>query len=108
VQEPRLLLLDEPTSSLDLKNQVEILAFLKMIVRDHSLTAILTMHDLNHAIRFADRFLFLKDGGIFAAGTRDIITPELIEAVYGLPVTIVDVNGMPCVVPGAGTDCPRA
>ena len=108
VQEPRLLLLDEPTSSLDLKNQVEILAFLKMIVRDHSLTAILTMHDLNHAIRFADRFLFLKDGGIFAAGTRDIITPELIEAVYGLPVTIVDVNGMPCVVPGAGTDYPVA
>jgi ABC-type hemin transport system ATPase subunit len=52
---------------------------------------------------FADRFLFLKDG-VFAAGTRDIITPELIEAVYGLPVTIAEVNGMPCVVPGDGTD----
>jgi len=102
VQEPRLLLLDEPTSSLDLKNQVEILTFLRMIVRAHSLTAILTMHDLNQAIRFADRFLFLKDGEIFAAGTREIITPKLIEAVYGLPVTIAEVNGMPCVVPETG------
>jgi iron complex transport system ATP-binding protein len=46
-----------------------------MIVWDHSLTAILTMHGLNPVIRFANRFLFLNDGGIFAAGTRDIITP---------------------------------
>ena len=104
VQETRLLLLDEPTSSLDLKNQAEILAFLRMIVRAHSLTAILTMHDINQAIRFADRFLFLQDGEIFAAGTREIITPELIETVYGLPVTIAEVNGMPCVVPGTSKE----
>ncbi len=102
VQEPCLLLLDEPTSSLDLKNQAEILAFLRMIVRDHSLTAVLTMHDINQAIRFADRFLFLKDGEIFAAGTQEILTPELIQAVYGIPVTIAEVNGMPFVVPGTG------
>jgi iron complex transport system ATP-binding protein len=102
VQEPCLLLLDEPTSSLDLKNQAEILAFLRMIVREHSLTAVLTMHDINQAIRFADRFLFLKEGEIFAAGSREIITPEMIEAVYGIPVTIAEVNGMPCVVPGTG------
>jgi len=100
VQEPGLLLLDEPTSSLDLKNQIEILAFLRMIVRAHSLTAILTMHDINQAIRFADRFLFLKEGMVYAAGTREIITPELIREVYGLPVTIAEVNGMPVVVPG--------
>jgi iron complex transport system ATP-binding protein len=62
------------------------------------------MHDINQAIRFADRFLFLKDGEVFAAGTRDIITPELIGAVYGLPVTIAEINGMPCVVPGDATD----
>jgi iron complex transport system ATP-binding protein len=104
VQETRLLLLDEPTSSLDLRNQAEILAFLRMIVRAHSLTAILTMHDINQAIRFADRFLFLQDGEIFAVGTREIITPELIETVYGLPVTIAEVNGMPCVVPGISKD----
>lgn len=101
VQEPGLLLLDEPTSSLDLKNQVDILAFLRMIVRGHSLTAILTMHDINQAIRFADRFLFLKDRMVFAAGTREIITPELIGEVYGLPVTVVKVNGMPYVIPGS-------
>jgi iron complex transport system ATP-binding protein len=60
------------------------------------------MHDINQAIRFADRFLFLKVGEIFAAGKREIITPELIEAVYGIPLTIAEVNGMPFIVTGTG------
>jgi len=55
-------------------------------------------------IRFANWFLFLKDSEIFSAGTREIITPELIEVVYSIPVTIAEVNRLPCVVPGTCTD----
>jgi len=95
VQEPQLLLLDEPTSSLDLKNQVEILVLLRKIVRERNLTAILTMHDINVAIRYTDRFLLLQNGKLVGNVLRDGLTPELIgltpeliENVYGLPVEI--------------------
>jgi len=88
VQEPKLLLLDEPTSSLDLKNQVEMLVLLRKIVRERNLTAILTMHDINVAVRYADRFLLLQSGKLVGDVLRDGLTPELIENVYGLPVEI--------------------
>lgn len=88
VQEPKVLLLDEPTSSLDLCNQHRIMAALVDVVKNTDLTAIMTMHDLNLALRYADKFMLLKDGRIFAAGDHRIITPENIEAVYGLPVNV--------------------
>ncbi len=67
VQEPKLLLLDEPTSSLDLKNQVEILKLIRRVVREHAVCAVMTLHDLTTAFRFADKCLFLKNGAIHAA-----------------------------------------
>jgi len=88
VQEPQLLLLDEPTSSLDLKNQVEILVLLRTIVRERNLTAILTMHDINVALRYADRFLLLQGGQLVGNVLHGGLTPELIETVYGCPVEI--------------------
>lgn len=101
VQEPRILLLDEPTSNLDLKNQVDILNSIRDIVRDHKIAAIMTMHDLNQALRFADTFIFIKNGTVFIQGNRDIVTPEVIEEVYGLPVMIGEFGGVRCVIPGA-------
>ena len=100
VQEPRILLLDEPTSSLDLKNQVEILSTIVDIVREHGIAAIMTMHDLNQAFRYADRFIFLKDGNIHFHGNFNDVTPEIIEDVYGLPVMMGSVGGVRCIVPG--------
>lgn len=88
VQEPKLLLLDEPTSALDLKNQVEILTLLRKIVRERNLIALLTMHDINIAIRYTDRFLLLRKGKLIGDVLRDGLTPELVESVYGLPVEI--------------------
>ncbi|WP_243544837.1 ABC transporter ATP-binding protein [Pseudodesulfovibrio tunisiensis] len=99
VQEPHVLLLDEPTSSLDLFNQMEILAFVREAVDSHDMAAVMTMHDLNQALRFGDKFLFLKDGTIFAATDRASVTPEIIEEVYGLPVHIEFLHGAPVVVP---------
>ncbi len=101
VQEPKILLLDEPTSNLDLKNQVDILTTIRDIVHDHRIAAIMTMHDLNQALRFADTFIFIKNGTVHIHGNRDIVTPAIIEDVYGLPVIIGEFGGVRCVIPGA-------
>lgn len=101
VQEPRLLLLDEPTSSLDLRNQVDILTMLRHVVEEHGLAAVMTMHDLNTALRFAHTFLCLKDGRVHAQGRVETIDREIIREVYGLPVEIHHIKGLPLVVPAA-------
>ncbi|HHX86635.1 MAG TPA: iron ABC transporter ATP-binding protein, partial [Firmicutes bacterium] len=61
--------------------------------------ALVTIHDLNLAIRFANKFLFLKKGTIFAAGGFEIITPENIEQVYAVPVAVEKYQAIPVVVP---------
>ncbi|MBI9111282.1 ABC transporter ATP-binding protein [Maridesulfovibrio ferrireducens] len=99
VQEPEVLLLDEPTSSLDLKNQLEILRTVRGVVKGHMVSAIMTMHDLNTALRYADKFIFLKDGTIYGCGATECVTPEMIEAVYGVPVEIEIRNGCPVIHP---------
>ena len=99
VQEPRVLLLDEPTSSLDLRNQLEILGIVRRVAEEHDVAAVMTMHDLNMALRYADRFILLKDGVVHAAGGPGVVTPETIEAVYGVPVTVERYNGFSVVVP---------
>lgn len=98
-QEPDLLLLDEPTSNLDLRNQLEVLKIIKEVVRDRRMAAIVTMHDLNLALRFADKFLFLKEGSVFAAGGLEVMTPENIEQVYDVPVTVERFQTIPVIVP---------
>jgi iron complex transport system ATP-binding protein len=99
VQEPRLMLLDEPTSSLDLKNQVEILGLVRRVVTEHRLAAVMTMHDLNTAFRYADTCIFLIDGKIFFVGPPADVDAGIIEAVYGLPVDIYRQGGRLLVAP---------
>jgi iron complex transport system ATP-binding protein len=98
-QEPEVLLLDEPTSSLDLKNQLEVLNLIRQISRERGIAAVVAMHDLNLALRFADRFILLKDKTVYAAGGSEVMTPDNIEAVYTVPVTIVAHNGSRAVIP---------
>ncbi|MDG6244634.1 MAG: ABC transporter ATP-binding protein [Methanolobus sp.] len=98
-QNPKLLLLDEPTSSLDLRNQLDILDIVRDVVKNEDVSAIMTMHDLNLAFRYADKFLFLKNGTIFAAGSIADISPQIIEEVYGVPVTIQNYHNVAVVIP---------
>jgi iron complex transport system ATP-binding protein len=98
-QEPKVLLMDEPTSSLDLKNQIEVVNLIRQISRERGIAAVVAMHDLNLALRFADRFILLKDKTIYAAGGSEVMTPENIEAVYAVPVTIAVHNGSRVVIP---------
>lgn len=99
VQEPKLLLLDEPTSALDLKNQIDILKRLRHVVTGHKIGALMTMHDLNTALRYSDKVLFLKEGRIHFAGPPKKVTTEIVESVYGLPVLIEELHGHPIIVP---------
>ena len=98
-QEPDILLMDEPTSSLDLKNQLEVLTLIRQISSQRGIACVVAMHDLNLALRFADRFLLLKDNTIFAAGGFEVMTPENLENVYAVQVMIASHNGSRVVIP---------
>jgi iron complex transport system ATP-binding protein len=98
-QEPVLLLLDEPTSSLDLKNQLEVLRIIRKIAKEQNISAVITMHDLNLALRFADRFLLMKDGMVYAAGGPEVMTEKNIEAVYSVRVAIENYGAARVIIP---------
>jgi iron complex transport system ATP-binding protein len=85
----QLLLLDEPTSSLDLAYQLEIASILTTLNRDYGLTIVVATHDLNLAAHVCDRLVLLREGRVFVSGeTRQVLTPDLIRAVYGVTVDI--------------------
>jgi iron complex transport system ATP-binding protein len=86
-QEPRILLLDEPTSHLDLRNQVMVLSLIRDLARGQRLTVLLTLHDPNLALLYADQVILLRQGTVVARGApADVITPAAISALYGLKV----------------------
>ena len=103
VQEPRMFLLDEPTSNLDLKNQLDILAIIRRIIAQHSMSAVMTIHDVNLAFRFADYLLFLKNGNVVAHGPRDTVTADVLSDVYGVEVELLRHKEHLFVVPCAHT-----
>ncbi len=98
-QEPKILLLDEPTSNLDLKNQLQVMDLMKRAVTTQGLTAVVSVHDINLAFRYADYFLMLKDHKIHTLAPKDQITAETIQDVYGVSVMMGCVEGHTVVVP---------
>ena len=97
-QEPGVLLLDEPINHLDIKNQLETMTTLRRLSRELGLLVVVVMHDLGLAVRFADRFIFLHEGRVFACGGREVVTPENIRAVYQMEASVHQVDGIPVVV----------
>jgi iron complex transport system ATP-binding protein len=98
-QSPEVLLLDEPTSNLDLKNQLEVMGLVRSIVETKGISAIIAIHDLNIALRFADRFIFLKNGRIHGICGKNELCSEMIQQVYGVDVALSEVNGHTLIVP---------
>jgi iron complex transport system ATP-binding protein len=98
-QEPGILLLDEPTSNLDLKNQIEVMGLIRSVVESRGIISIVAIHDLNLALRFADRFLFIRDHRVHGIADHDTLEATMIEQVYGLRVTMQEVSGQRVVVP---------
>jgi iron complex transport system ATP-binding protein len=84
VQEPKVLLFDEPTTYLDLKYQLRIMQFIRELVSRQKVCSVITTHDLNLALQFSDRLAVLKDGALVAEGDTAIMTEDLILDVYGV------------------------
>jgi iron complex transport system ATP-binding protein len=99
VQQPKIILLDEPTSSLDLSNQHLIMHLIRNIVKKNHMAAIMIIHDLNLAIRHSDKFVLMKDGAVYSVGGHEVITPENIKAVYNIEAYVESVRGIPIVIP---------
>ena len=98
VQQPELLLLDEPTSNLDPGNQYEMMALVRKIAREKHIAVLVVIHDLNLALRYCDKFYFLKDHTGFRYGGAEIVTAETIRSVYGIAADVTSLNGTPVVV----------
>ena len=100
-QEPEILLLDEPTSNLDIKHQLEVMNIIKSITNERGITAIMAIHDLNLASRYADRVIMMHKGKIFAVGSpEEVLTPENIREVYGVEAEVLcGKDGKPLILP---------
>ncbi|EOI3457118.1 iron-enterobactin ABC transporter ATP-binding protein [Cronobacter turicensis] len=101
-QETSILLLDEPTTWLDISHQIDLLELLSALNREQGYTLAAVLHDLNQACRYANHLIALRDGKIIAEGApSEIVDAALIEAIYGLRCMIIEdpVAGTPLVVP---------
>lgn len=92
VQQPKVLLLDEPTSNLDPRNQYEMMRLVHQISREQGITVLIVIHDLNLALRYCDRFFFLRDGTGYRYGGVETVDQETIETVYGVSAKVLDVE----------------
>lgn len=98
-QEPKILLLDEPTSNLDIYHQIHVMRMLRDIAAERGITVMVICHDLNIASRFSDRIIMLAEGGVYADGIpEEVMTPETVRKVYGVRADIVPVDGRPYVI----------
>ncbi len=104
-QQPRVILLDEPTAHLDINHQVEILNLVKSLCLEQSLTVIAALHDLNLAAQYCDWLVMLNGGGIYTEGTpREVINSRNIKEVYGAEVCVSPhpINSLPTTLIIAG------
>ncbi|WP_433571704.1 ABC transporter ATP-binding protein [Streptomyces sp. CA-251247] len=103
-QETDLLLLDEPTTFLDIAHQVEVLDLMRRLNHERGRTVVAVLHDLNQAARYADHLVAMKEGRIVAEGhPSQVVTAALVREVFGLESVVVPdpVTGSPLVVPGS-------
>ncbi|WP_291256319.1 ABC transporter ATP-binding protein [Fusobacterium sp.] len=94
IQDTKVIVLDEPTSNLDIKSQKKVLEFLKLIASEKDLIIIMSIHDLGLANKYCNKFLFLKDKKIFAYGNNsEVLTKENIEVIYETDIEIIQHKG---------------
>ncbi|MFA3781169.1 ABC transporter ATP-binding protein [Yersinia sp. 1652 StPb PI] len=101
-QQTPLLLLDEPTTYLDIAHQIDLLELFSNLNQQHNHTLVAVLHDLNHACRYATHIIAMRDGQVVTQGhPREVITADLVEQVFGMPCLIIDdpVSHTPLVIP---------
>lgn len=94
-QEPKVIILDEPTSNLDVRYQMEVMRFLKSYASDEGVIVVMVCHDLNITAAYADRVILMHEGRIFADGTvEEVLTQENLKTVYRIDTKVVQVDGV--------------
>lgn len=98
-QEPRILLLDEPTSNLDVRHQLDVAKMLKALSREKDILVIMICHDINIAAKYSDEIILLSGGTIYSTGVpKEVITEKSLREVYGVKSVVIDDDGSPHVI----------
>lgn len=106
-QQTPLMLLDEPTTFLDIAHQIELMELLRRLNRDEGHTIVAVLHDLNHAARYASHLVAMRDGDIIARGDpSEILTADRVKEVFDLTCRVIEdpVSGTPLIVPDPDAD----
>lgn len=99
-QEPKLMVFDEPTGNLDIANEQLIIQEAKQLAREKNISILSSLHDLNQALYFGDKFFFLKDGVVKYAGGKEIFTEEVIRDIFDIQVKIVQLDNQTVILGG--------
>ena len=92
-QEPQLMIFDEPTGNLDIANEQLIVREAKQLAKEKNIAILSSLHDLNQALAFGDKFFFMKHGQVKYAGGPEVFTPEVIKDIFDTDVRIAEVDG---------------
>lgn len=99
-QDTKILFLDEPTTYLDVRYQLDILKLIRRLNTEYGITVIMVLHDINQSLYYSDEIIAMKDGKIIACGMPEkVITSELVRKVYDVELKVVEVGGKPFVIP---------
>ena len=99
-QEPKLMVFDEPTGNLDIANEQLIIEEAKKLAREKNISILSSLHDLNRAMYFGDKFFFLRDGVIQYAGGKECLTEDVIKAIFDIDVRIVEIENEKVILGG--------
>lgn len=92
-QEPKLMIFDEPTGNLDIANERLIMEEAKKLAKEKNISILSSLHDLNQALEFGDKFFLMKDGVVKYAGGKECITEEVIKDIFDVEVKIAEIDG---------------
>ena len=99
-QEPKLMVFDEPTGNLDIANEQLIMEEAKKLAREKNISILSSLHDLNQALYFGDKFFFLKDGMVKYSGGKETVTEEIIKDIFDIDAKIVEINHQKLILGG--------
>ena len=99
-QEPKLMVFDEPTGNLDIANEHLIIEEAKKLAKQKNISILSSLHDLNQALSFGDRFFFLKNGTVKYAGGKEIVTEAVIQDIFDIDVKIMDIDNRKVILGG--------
>ena len=99
-QEPKLMIFDEPTGNLDIANEQLIIEEARKLARQKNISVLSSLHDLNQALSFGDKFFFLVDGVVKYTGGREIVTPEILKDTFDVDLRIREIDGQTVVLQG--------